>query len=143
MRKMRRAGAPWYPRVLIVCPGTLIENWRAELERWGWWHIDCFHGSTRSKEEALASAAAGNSEILITTYTTYRSNKDDINLVEWDAIIADECHIIKGRSSETTKAMNEVNALCRIGLAGTAIQNSYDELWVTQEPRLVASVMVC
>jgi SNF2 family DNA or RNA helicase len=26
MRKMRRARADWYPRVLIVCPGTLIEN---------------------------------------------------------------------------------------------------------------------
>ena len=128
MRKMRRAQKPWYPRILIVCPGTLIENWRSELERWGWWHVDCFHGP--DKEEALKAAAAGNSEILITTYTTYRTNKDAINIVEWDAVIADECHSIKGRSSETTKAMNEVNALCRIGLTGTAIQNSYDELWV-------------
>lgn len=25
--------------------------------------------------------------------------------------------------------MNEVNAKCRIGLTGTAIQNDYDELW--------------
>jgi len=25
--------------------------------------------------------------------------------------------------------MDEVNALCRIGLTGTAIQNNYDELW--------------
>ncbi|KAL9629179.1 MAG: hypothetical protein Q9164_006988, partial [Protoblastenia rupestris] len=56
-------------------------------------------------------------------------NKDAINMVEWDCVIADECHQIKGRSSETTHAMNEVNALCRIGLTGTAIQNSYDELW--------------
>lgn len=34
MRKMRRGGAEWYPKVLVVCPGTLIENWRAELQRW-------------------------------------------------------------------------------------------------------------
>lgn len=117
-----------YPRVLIVCPGTLIENWRSEFERWGWWHVDSFHGT--HKTEALETAASGNSEILITTYTTYRANKDAINMVEWDAVIADECHIIKGRFSETTRAMNEINALCRIGLTGTAIQNSYDELWV-------------
>jgi superfamily II DNA/RNA helicase len=44
-------------------------------------------------------------------------------------VIADECHQIKGRKSETTIAMNDVNALCRVGLTGTAIQNSYDELW--------------
>jgi hypothetical protein len=33
------------------------------------------------------------------------------------------------RSSETTKRMNEINSLCRIGLTGTAIQNKYEELW--------------
>jgi SNF2 family DNA or RNA helicase len=127
MRKMRRAGNGWYPRVLIVCPGTLIENWKAELKRWGWWHVDVYHGGV--KEGAIDAAVAGRIEIMITTYATYRMNKSAINLVEWDCVVADECHIIKGRKSETTQAMNEVNALCRIGLTGTAIQNSYDELW--------------
>ncbi len=127
MRKMRRARAEWYPKVLVVCPGTLIENWKAEFNRWGWWHIDVYHGST--KETAIQAALAGRLEIMITTYTTYRTNKSAINMVEWDCIIADECHQIKGRNTEVTQAMNEVNALCRIGLTGTAIQNSYDELW--------------
>lgn len=127
MRKMRRADAPWYPRALVVCPGTLIENWKDELKRWGWWHVDVYHGDT--KEAALEAAAKGRLEIMITTYTTYRMNKSAINMVEWDVVIADECHQLKGRSSETTQSMNEINALCRIGLTGTAIQNSYDELW--------------
>lgn len=127
MRKKRRAGTGWYPRVLIICPGTLIENWKTELRRWGWWHVDVYHGDM--KEGAIQSAKAGRIEIMITTYTTYRMNTSAINLVEWDCVVADECHIIKGRRSETTEAMNEVNALCRIGLTGTAIQNSYDELW--------------
>ena len=127
MRKMRRADAPWYPKALVVCPGTLIENWKDELKRWGWWHVDVYHGDT--KEAAIQAAVTGRIEIMITTYTTYRMNKSAINMIEWDCVIADECHQIKGRSSETTQAMNEVNALCRIGLTGTAIQNSYDELW--------------
>lgn len=127
MRKMRRAGAPWYPRVLIICPGTLIENWKSELRRWGWWHFDVFHADT--KESAIQAATSGRIEIMLTTYTTYRMNKSGINMIEWDCVIADECHQIKGRKSETTQAMNEINALCRIGLTGTAIQNSYDELW--------------
>jgi SNF2 family DNA or RNA helicase len=127
MRKMRRGSASWYPRALVVCPGTLIENWKAEFQRWGWWHVDVYHGDT--KEAAIKSAAAGRLEIMITTYTTYRMNKDEINMIDWDCVIADECHQIKGRRSETTQAMNDINALCRIGLTGTAIQNSYDELW--------------
>ncbi|KAH0543571.1 hypothetical protein FGG08_002132 [Glutinoglossum americanum] len=128
MRKMRRArDGRWYPRVLVVCPGTLIENWRSEFQRWGWWQIDVFHAD--AKEAALQAAKSGRLEVMITTYATYRLNKDTINMVEWDCVIADECHIIKERHSGITKAMNEINALCRIGLTGTAIQNKYEELW--------------
>ncbi|KAJ6020512.1 DNA excision repair protein ERCC-6-like 2 [Penicillium herquei] len=127
MRKMRRSGDAWYPRTLIICPGTLISNWVAELNRWGWWSVETYHGA--SKDLALKAVSSGSAEILITTYTTYVNNKELVNLVEWDCVIADECHKIKERKSETTKAMNEINALCRIGLTGTAIQNRYEELW--------------
>lgn len=127
MRKMRRAKAAWYPKVMVVCPGTLIENWKNEFERWGWWHVDAYHGM--KKDEVMEAATSGRLEVMITTYTTYRLRKDTINMIEWDCVIADECHQMKGRASEITQAMNEVNGLCRIGLTGTAIQNSYDELW--------------
>ncbi|WPH03408.1 Hypothetical protein R9X50_00628800 [Acrodontium crateriforme] len=130
MRKMRRTGDDrWYPRVLIVCPGGLMLNWRAELERWGWWHTFTYHGSPATKQEGLAMANNGRIEIMITTYSTYRINQSEINCLRWDCVIADECHIIKEKGSETTKAMNNVNALCRLGLSGTAIQNKYEELW--------------
>ncbi|KAI9707954.1 MAG: hypothetical protein M1820_004373 [Bogoriella megaspora] len=130
MRRMRRrSDQPWYPRVLIVCPGGLMENWKSELQRWGWWHLDVCHGTPTSKEATLRAASSGRVEIVITTYSTYRLNKGAINLIEWDCVVADECHQIKDRHAEITKAMNEVNSLCRIGLTGTAIQNKYDELW--------------
>ncbi|KAL2857120.1 P-loop containing nucleoside triphosphate hydrolase protein [Aspergillus pseudoustus] len=128
MRKMRRSeGNEWYPRTLIVCPGTLINNWKSELSGWGWWNVDAYHGG--NKDLVLHAARSGRIEIMITTYSTYLSNKDSVNMVDWDCVIADECHAIKERTSETTKAMNEINALCRIGLTGTAIQNKYEELW--------------
>ncbi|CAI6097882.1 unnamed protein product [Clonostachys chloroleuca] len=127
MRLMRLYNDRWYPRVLIICPGSLIMNWKNELNKWGWWHVDLFHGS--NKEDVLGTARAGLLEIMITTYDTYKNNRSSINMVQWDAVIADECHRLKDRSSATTKAMQEINALCRIGLTGTAIQNRYEELW--------------
>ncbi|PSR99032.1 putative DNA repair protein RAD26 [Coniella lustricola] len=127
LRKVRRDSSRWYPRVLIVCPGSLIPNWKSELKRWGWWKIDAYHES--GKEDALRAARNGAIEIMLTTYTTYTHNEDKLNSVEWDAVVADECHIIKDRRSATTKAMNKINALCRIGLTGTAIQNKYEEFW--------------
>ncbi|KIW89873.1 uncharacterized protein Z519_09302 [Cladophialophora bantiana CBS 173.52] len=128
MRKMRRANQ-WYPRTLIICPGTLMENWKDEFRRWGWWHVDLYHGGASQRHDVFLQAQAGMSEVMITTYHTYRANKGEINMIQWDCVVADECHIIKERKSDTTKAMTEINALCRIGLTGTAIQNKYEELW--------------
>lgn len=127
MRQIRFCSGRWYPRILIICPGSLILNWKNEFNQWGWWHVDLFHGT--NKDDVLDTARAGLLEIMITTYETYKNNRSSINMVQWDAVIADECHRVKDPYSETTKAMKEVNALCRIGLTGTAIQNRYEELW--------------
>ena len=130
MRKMRRAARkPWYPRALIICPGSLIQNWINELKRWGWWHVDKYHGNPKDRESVLLAVQSGHLEILVTTYTTYRNHMGQLNLIPWDCVVADECHQLKERTSLITQAMNEVNALCRIGLTGTAIQNKYSELW--------------
>ncbi|KAI5860288.1 P-loop containing nucleoside triphosphate hydrolase protein [Durotheca rogersii] len=127
MRKFRRANDDWYPRALIICPGSLIQNWRNELDRWGWWEADLYHGA--GKDDVLDTARAGRLEVMITTYATYKKGHDQVNRVPWDVVVADECHSIKAITAEVTKAMNQVNALCRIGLTGTAIQNKYEELW--------------
>jgi superfamily II DNA or RNA helicase len=130
MRKIRRSGdGRWYPRVLIVCPGTLMQNWEDELAKWGWWEVYRYHGHAADRKGVLGAAKKGMLEIMITTYNTYRMNESDVNTVDWDCVIADECHQIKSKASEVTIAMNKINALCRIGLTGTAIQNKYEELW--------------
>ncbi|KAI3322400.1 SNF2 superfamily RAD26-like protein [Xylariaceae sp. AK1471] len=127
MRKYRRTKDDWYPRALIVCPGSLIQNWKNELERWGWWAVDLFHGPKR--DDVLGTARAGRLEVMVTTYTTYKNSADEINVVPWDVVIADECHCIKDPAAGITQSMNLINSLCRIGLTGTAIQNNYEELW--------------
>ena len=128
LRKARKVRGKWYPRTLIICPGTLMENWMEELRRWGWWHCDKFH-HTGDRDGVIEAAQAGFLEIVITTYTTYKNHEDQINEVAWDCVIADEFHSMKNRRGATAKAMNNINALCRIGLSGTAIQNNYEELW--------------
>ncbi|KAF1954948.1 hypothetical protein CC80DRAFT_526407 [Byssothecium circinans] len=128
-RKIRRFDDRWYPRILIVCPGTLMSNWEDELAKWGWWEVSKYHGNMHDRSGVIRAAERGNVEIMITTYDTYRINEGEVNLVDWDCVIADECHQVKNKNSEISKAMNKINALCRIGLTGTAIQNKYEELW--------------
>lgn len=128
MRKMHRKQL-WYPKTLIICPGSLMANWQDELNKWGWWHSELFHGSKEGRQNVLQQAKSGMLEIMTTTYTTYRINSEQINTIAWDCVIADECHTVKERKAEITKKMNEINSLCRIGLTGTAVQNKYEELW--------------
>ncbi|KAK9470923.1 P-loop containing nucleoside triphosphate hydrolase protein [Dipodascopsis tothii] len=126
MRAMRAADR-WYPRVLIVCPGSLLANWQRELETWGWWTCGIYHGTDRA--DVLQTAAAGRLEIMVTTLRTYQLHADEINMVEWDCCVVDECHALKDASSDLSRTMRQLNALCRIGLTGTAIQNAYEDLW--------------
>ena len=128
MRKMKKSKGR-YPRTLIICPGSLMANWQDEFRRWGWWHVDLYHGSASHKAEVLAQAEAGMLEVMITTYDTYRLSSGQINMIAWNCVVTDECHKIKERKAAITHFLNEVNALCRIGLTGTAIQNKYEELW--------------
>lgn len=56
-----------------------------------------YHGSRERKDIALDAAKSGRLEVLITTYGTYKISCEDINMIEWDCVIADECHTIKGK----------------------------------------------
>jgi DNA excision repair protein ERCC-6-like 2 len=56
----------------------------------------------------------------------------DIGLLDtlpWSCIIIDEVHRIKNATSKGAEAFSKFECLRRYGLTGTAIQNSYDELW--------------
>jgi SNF2-related domain len=156
MRLARDRDLP-YPRVLIICPGSVMSNWERELStviappnnppnilkvvgadfgQWGWWHTALYHGQNKSSN--LSTASSGRLEILITTYTTYKQNQQSVNMVPWDIVIADECHIIKERKSDVTQQMAEINSRVRIGLTGTAIQNNYE---VPQRSELADGVL--
>ena len=72
-RKVRDHTRQWYPRVLLVCPGSLIENWKEELDRWGWWDIQVFHGSSKNRDESIHAARHGHIEVMITTCKSRQS----------------------------------------------------------------------
>ena len=55
----------------------MLYNWKEELETWGYFKQELFHGAT--KEEALERARKGNLDVVLTTYETLRNH-----LVGWD-----------------------------------------------------------
>ena len=106
---------------LVVCPTTLIYNWRNEVEKFTpslSWHIH--HGSVRIRN----ADELVKHNIVITTYGTLRS---DINLllkINFNYVILDESQAIKNPASKVTRAACLLNAKNRICMSGTPLQNN-------------------
>ena len=106
---------------VVVCPTTLIYNWKNEVEKFApslRWHIH--HGSIRSRNmEELKKH-----DIIITTYGTLRSDIQVLLKMNFDYVILDESQAIKNPSSKVTRAAGLLNAKNRLCMSGTPLQNN-------------------
>ena len=108
-------------KAIVVCPTTLIYNWKNEVEKFTpslSWHIH--HGSMRlrSMEELQKH------NIIITTYGTLRSDIQLLLKVKFDYVILDESQAIKNPASKVTKAACLLDAKNRLCMSGTPLQNN-------------------
>ncbi len=106
---------------LVVCPTTLIYNWKNEVQKFApslSWHIH--HGSIRSRNiEELQKH-----NIIITTYGTLRSDIMVLLKIKFDYVILDESQAIKNPASKVTRAAGLLNAKNRLCMSGTPLQNN-------------------
>jgi superfamily II DNA or RNA helicase len=108
-------------KALVVCPTTLIYNWKNEVNKFTpelSYHIHHGNARLRNVEELTKH------NIIITTYGTLRS---DINLfltVLFDYIVLDESQAIKNPQSKVTKAATLLTAKNRLCMSGTPLQNN-------------------
>ncbi|XP_019372888.1 PREDICTED: DNA excision repair protein ERCC-6-like 2 isoform X2 [Gavialis gangeticus] len=116
---------------LIVAPLSVLYNWRDELDTWGYFRIGVLHGSQKDNE--LTRIKQGKCEVVLTTYETLRLCLDELNSVEWSAVIVDEAHRIKNPKAQITKTMKGLKCIVRIGLTGTILQNNMKELWCVMD----------
>jgi non-specific serine/threonine protein kinase len=108
-------------KAIVVCPTTLIYNWKNEVEKFTpalSWHIH--HGSLRSR----SADELQKHNILITTYGTLRSDIQLLLKINFDYIILDESQAIKNPTSKVTKAATLLNAKNRLCMSGTPLQNN-------------------
>jgi len=106
---------------IVVCPTTLIYNWKNEVEKFASsldWHIH--HGSVRSR----STEELQKHNIIITTYGTLRSDIQLLLKVNFDYVILDESQAIKNPASKVTRAACLLNAKNRLCMSGTPLQNN-------------------
>ena len=98
-------------KILIVCPKSVVSNWRCEAARFA---------------PALLQAPC---DFQIVNYARLRRDKKKFAETRWDAVVLDEGQNIKNPASLTAKAARELPSAHRLVLTGTPVENSTLDLW--------------
>ncbi|KAJ5488370.1 Helicase C-terminal [Penicillium expansum] len=121
---------PVIKKALIVCPVTLINNWRKEFRKWlGNERIGVFVFDDKSKR--LTDFTKGRAySIMIVGYEKLRTVQEALaNSSGVDIIIADEGHRLKTLQNKSGQAIQSLSAVKRVILSGTPIQNDLKEFF--------------
>lgn len=121
---------------LIICPMTLISQWKAEIEahtKPGAVNLYVHYGQNRPKDASFI----GQSDIVLTTYGVVSSEfsmdgsteHGALYSVHWFRVVLDEAHMIKSSKSLISLAAAALTADRRWCLTGTPIQNNLEDLY--------------
>ncbi|EMC92195.1 hypothetical protein BAUCODRAFT_569497 [Baudoinia panamericana UAMH 10762] len=122
--------APVIKKALIVCPVTLINNWRKEFTKWlGKERVGVF--VAESKKTRLTDFTMGRSySVMIIGYEKLRMVQEDLQKGSGiDIVIADEGHRLKTAQNKSALAIRSLKTDRRIILSGTPIQNDLAEFF--------------
>ncbi|HZG57179.1 DEAD/DEAH box helicase [Paenibacillus sp.] len=121
---MRAEGTP----ALIVCPASLLYNWRNELCAFApGLRVAVADDAAAARRTALANAPAVDA--IVTSYPLLRRDLEIYRKLRFHTLILDEAQFIKNNATQTAQAAKAVDARHRFALTGTPVENAAEELW--------------
>ncbi|MDE7216065.1 MAG: DEAD/DEAH box helicase, partial [Clostridia bacterium] len=123
MVSLRNSGATHF---LVVCPASVLSNWRREIAKHSDLNAIKIHGDDRNAQLKLWLKEGG---VGITTYETTAFFKLE-ETFSYSMLVVDEAHYIK--NPETKRSIN-TKKLCKraeriLFMTGTALENDVDEM---------------
>ena len=110
---------------LVVCPLSVVHNWRAEAARFTpSMRVVVHHGAERAADGELDGA-----ELVITTYGLLPRDLEHLGAVSWSTVVADEAQMIKNPATHAAKALRALGAGQKLALTGTPVENRLADLW--------------
>ena len=112
--------------VLVICPKSVTDNWRAEAGRFVP-HLKVV--VWRSEKVKDLSALASTADLHIINYNQLRILGEGLAKIDFAAVILDEGQYIKNPTSITAQLARGLRARHRLVLSGTPIENKLLDLW--------------
>ncbi|KAL9129483.1 MAG: hypothetical protein Q9217_002079 [Psora testacea] len=122
---------PVIKKALIVCPVSLINNWRKEFRKWlgadrlGVYLFD------DSKKYVTDFTKGKAYNVMIIGYEKLRTVSEELKKGHCiDIVVADEGHRLKTAKNKSALAIKSLNTPRRVILSGTPIQNELSEFFM-------------
>ncbi len=111
---------------LIVCPTSLVENWREEAAKFTPnLKVLILHGPERQRRWKNVE----KSDLVITSYALMRRDIEKHLEYQYSVAILDEAQHIKNRATQNALSAKKIKADHRLVLTGTPIENGVTDLW--------------
>ena len=113
---------------LIVCPTSLLYNWKEELHRFNpKLNVSVIDGVPTQRKKLLTRLH--EFDVVITSYTLLQKDIESYASTAFSYAILDEAQHIKNRGTRNAKSVKMIQAAHRLILTGTPIENSLEDLW--------------
>ncbi|XP_072250422.1 DNA repair and recombination protein RAD54B isoform X1 [Leuresthes tenuis] len=125
-------GKPVAKRVLVVTPGSLVQNWKAEFNKWlGRERISVYTVDQDNRIEHFILSPLHS--VLVISYEMLLRCLEQVQKVDFGLLICDEGHRLKNSSIKTSSALSSLSCERRVILTGTPVQNDLQEFYAIIE----------
>jgi len=127
LAEAHRSGTKTAPS-LIVCPTSLVDNWKEELNRFEpGLKVVTYVGAPTERRKLLKQRS--NVDVYVTSYGLVQRDLELFESFTFTYVILDEAQAIKNRETRNARSVKQLNAFYRLVLTGTPVENSLDDLW--------------
>lgn len=112
---------------IVVCPLSIIENWRVEIGKWSELDSFIYHGVNKDKELNTWLDKGG---VLLTNFEQCQNLFNSGSIKDLSILIVDEAHYIKNAATKRAKGVKALGTLAenKLYMSGTPLENNLSEM---------------
>ena len=116
-------------RGLLICPTSVLGNWKAEAERFTPDLRVLLHHGQRFRDPDKFADALRDYDLVLTSYPLLTRDRKSFLGLDWDVVVLDEAQQIKNSQTQSAKVARELKSGSRVMLTGTPVENRLEDLW--------------
>ncbi len=109
---------------LVACPTSVLPHWRDQIQRHAPGLRPLLHHGPQRRLPSRLSAG----DVLLTSYGVLRRDAEELSAIPFSVAVFDEIQQIKNRQTLGWQAASHLAADVKLGLTGTPIENSLEDL---------------